>query len=158
MDNKEAAYPPTIIIRHRRENLKKCSLSGHETRNDFLFFKYPFQNSPTIENAVLLCFDAPLITKQDASLGLLILDGTWRYAQKIQSQIKGTYFPRSLPTEIRTAYPRRQEDCSDQKRGLASIEAIYVAYTLLGRSTMGLLDNYIWKDKFIDLNRSFLVG
>jgi pre-rRNA-processing protein TSR3 len=32
---------------------------------------------------------------------------------------------------------------------LASIEAIYVAYQLMGRDTTGLLDLYHWREQFL---------
>jgi pre-rRNA-processing protein TSR3 len=60
---------------------------------------------------------------------------------------------RSLPKEFQTAYPRRQNDCPDPKRGLASIEAIFIAYLKMGRKTDGLLDNYYWKESFLTCNR-----
>ena len=56
---------------------------------------------------------------------------------------------RSLPKCIKTAYPRKQSDCSNPERGLASIEAIYVAHLLLGRNVEGLLGNYYWKKEFL---------
>jgi pre-rRNA-processing protein TSR3 len=86
------------------------------------------------------------------------LDGTWRYAEKMFKQIKSPekLVLRSLPETVRTAYPRRQEDCLDPERGLSSIEAIYVAYTILGRETKGLLDGYYWKDLFIEKNKVLL--
>lgn len=59
---------------------------------------------------------------------------------------------RSLPTHFKTAYPRRQEDCPNPEAGLASIEALYITYYILGRSTEILLDNYYWKKEFIGLN------
>lgn len=144
-------FPPTIVLRHRRENLKKCSLRGLESRKDFQFFTYPQAKLPLLENYVVLAMDAPPLTKEDADKGLFIIDSTWRYADTmgrfVDSQVE---LPkRSLPVNCRTAYPRRQEDCSDPERGLASIEAIYIAYQLLDRDTEGLLDNYYWKEAFL---------
>jgi pre-rRNA-processing protein TSR3 len=60
-----------------------------------------------------------------------------------------THIYRSLPSHYKTAYPRRQLDCPDPERGLASIEALYAAYSILGRSTDGLLDRYHWKEEFL---------
>ena len=51
----------------------------------------------------------------------------------------------SLPLGYKTAYPRRQ----DEERGLASIEALYIAYRVLGWETEGLLDHYHWRDEFL---------
>jgi pre-rRNA-processing protein TSR3 len=39
--------------------------------------------------------------------------------------------------------------------GLATIEAIYAAYRLLGRDTTGLLDHYRWGAAFVEQNAAF---
>jgi len=41
---------------------------------------------------------------------------------------------------------------TDPTNGLASIEALYVAYHILGRPTEGLLDHYRWANEFLDSN------
>ncbi len=147
-------YPPTVVLRHRRENLKKCSLRGLESREDFRFYTYPRQPLPALDGYVLLVMEgAPEVSAADAGRGLVILDGTWRYAEVMYEQnkdaLKGCVL-RTLPSHLRTAYPRRQEDCSDPSRGLASVEAIYIAYYLMMRDTAGLLDFYYWKDEFLE--------
>ena len=149
-------FPTTVVLRHRRENLKKCSLRGLEPREDFKFYTYPQDTVPPLENYIMLCLDAPPLTRDDAPYGLFILDSTWRYAETMMRQVKGEMIQRSLPPEWRTAYPRRQDDCSDPERGLASVEAIFIAYQILGRDTSGLLDNYYWKDLFYDKNKSLI--
>lgn len=148
-------FPPTVVIRHRLENLKKCSLRGLETRADFIFLTYPYQELPDLTGYVILTLDAPPLSAEDSNLGLLIVDATWRYAAKMMKPLIGQtqYLYRSLPDHYRTAYPRRQEDCPDPTRGLASIEAIYLSYQILGRDTRGLLDNYYWKEPFLELNQ-----
>ena len=147
-------YPPTIVLRHRKENLKKCSLRGLETREDFRFYTYPKSILPPLDNYVVLVLDdAPVLSEADASLGLFIIDATWRYAEVMAKQIEPdlkTCLRRALPHHIRTAYPRRQYDCLNPERGLASIEAIYVAYQRLGRYLCGLLDLYHWSSEFLE--------
>ncbi|MCE2982435.1 MAG: hypothetical protein LW832_02600 [Parachlamydia sp.] len=148
------AFPPTVVIRHRLENLKKCSLRGLEARKDFHFITYPFKTLPPIDSYVLLSVDAPPLTEQDHACGLLLLDATWRYAAKMVKpflQAPGLIY-RSLPHHYRTAYPRKQDDCPDPERGLASIEALYLSYLLMGRPTDGLLDQYYWKESFLKIN------
>lgn len=147
-------FPPTIILRHRKENLKKCSLRGLENREGFIFYTYPVHVLPDISEYVMLSLDAPPLTMADSDRGLFILDGTWRYAERMFENTKGLdrLTVRSLPGLYRTAYPRIQDDCPDPRRGLASIEAIYIAYRLLGRNTTGLLDHYYWKDDFLRYN------
>lgn len=149
------SFPPTVVIRHRLENLKKCSLRGLEARSDFIFLTYPYKILPALENYIVLNLDAPPLTEADASHGLLILDATWRYASKMFKPLENQphFIYRSLPNHFRTAYPRRQEDCPDPERGLASIEAIYLSYSLLHRDTTGLLDHYYWKEQFFNLNQ-----
>jgi pre-rRNA-processing protein TSR3 len=149
------SFPPTVVIRHRLENLKKCSLRGLETRPDFIFLTYPYQTLPSLENYIVLTLDAPPLTEADASHGLLILDATWRYAAKMFKPLENQphFLYRSLPSHYRTAYPRRQQDCPDPERGLASIEAIYLSYLLLNRDTTGLLDQYYWKEQFFNINQ-----
>lgn len=144
-------FPPTVIWRHRRENLKKCSLRGLESRPDFQFFSYPNCFLPELPGYILLAIDGEPLTSADANRGILVLDATWRHAEKMLTHVNRMegIVRRSIPDHFRTAYPRRQEDCVDPSRGLASVEAIYVAYQILGRNTSGLLDNYYWKDEFL---------
>lgn len=135
----------TLIWRHRKENLKKCSLHGLEDREDMQFYTYPME-TPPFENVVVLAVDAPLLTKEDADCKLLLIDGSWRYAEKMLRQLPEVK-RRSLPL-LETAYPRRQ----DEPRGLASIEALYAAYKILGKNADGLLDSYHWKEEFLARN------
>lgn len=146
------SFLPTYVLRHRRENLKKCSLRGLESRSDFVFFSYPSQDKfPDLSNYIMLDFDGPEISPADCGFGLFIVDATWRYAEKMVRFVDNQVMleKRSLPPQFRTAYPRRQDDCCLPERGLASIEAIYIAYWLMGRDTAGLLDQYYWKDEFL---------
>ncbi len=148
------SFSPTLILRHKRENLKKCSLRFLEQRSDMLFFTYPKDPLPDLSSYILLTMDAPLLSYEDQGKGILLIDGTWRYAKVMEEHIPKNplMLKRSLPPHYQTAYPRRQEDCQDPKRGLASVEALYIAYTLLGRDTTGLLDHYYWKESFFQLN------
>lgn len=148
------SLPPTIILRHRKENLKKCSLRGLEGREDFQFYTYPKDPIPDLEGYILLDLDAEPLSAEDADKGLFILDGTWRYAEKMYQNTPGLehLIRRSIPKHYKTVYPRKQEDCPNPSRGLASVEAIYIAYHLMGRETTGILDHYYWKDAFLTIN------
>lgn len=141
---------PTIILRHRRENLKKCSLRGLETRKDMRFLTYPRDALPDLGGYVMLSMEGPELSMADADSGIFLLDSTWRYAEVMAKTVPEDIPKRSLPKHFKTAYPRRQDDCSDPDRGLASIEALFIAYYLTGRDTTGLLDHYYWSKKFID--------
>lgn len=150
------SFLQTIVLRHRRENLKKCSLSGLEERPDMLFLKYPNCLLPDLTSYILLVVDdAPPLSAADKNKGLLILDSTWRYLDKmipfVEQKIK--LVRRTLPAHFITAYPRRQEDCKYPKKGLSSVEALFIAYHLLERDTEGLLDGYHWKEQFLMANK-----
>lgn len=154
--------PSTYIIRHSRENLKKCSLRGLETRQDMAFFTYPDcalgkEKLPLLDNFIVLDLDGPPLTIEDSGCGLVLIDGTWRLAQKIMQVTKELHClqRRSIPGGFQTAYPRCQHDCPDPSQGLASVEALYVAYSILGRSTEGLLNGYYWKESFLEKNKNF---
>jgi len=144
-------YSKTIILRHRRENLKKCSLRGLEERPDIDFYTYPMDMLPPLSGYLLLTLDAPPLSREDNEHGLLIIDGTWRYAERMLRMLPKPHLfaRRSLPAHFQTAYPRRQEDCAEPARGLASVEALYLAYTILDRPVHGLLDHYHWKQTFL---------
>ncbi len=147
-------FPPTIILRHRKENLKKCSLRGLEQRPDCLFFTYPKEKVPDLSNYFLLTLGAPILSDADRDLGIFLIDGTWRYAALMERQLPTppAYQKRSLPAHYRTAYPRRQEDCPLPSQGLSSVEALYLSYILLGRDPSGILDHYHWRNDFLKLN------
>lgn len=145
-------YPNTIILRHRKENLKKCSLTGLETRDDMDFFTYPKDHLPEKEGYILLSLDAPELTREDKNYGIYLIDGTWKLAAKMDSTLPFSPIRRSLPKNFRTAYPRRQTGCIDPDIGLASVEALFIVYHILERDTTGLLDNYPFAEKFLELN------
>jgi pre-rRNA-processing protein TSR3 len=152
--------PKTIILRHRKENLRKCSLRGLESREDMSFYTYPKDILPPLSNTILLALDAPIISPADNSSSLFLIDGTWKYSEVMYNQLEKPHLfeKRSLPKELKTAYPRRQDDCIDPERGLASVEALFAAYYFLGRDTSGLLDLYHWKSAFLEKNRTFFLN
>jgi pre-rRNA-processing protein TSR3 len=148
-------YPTTLILRHKRENLKKCSLKGLEPRKDMYFFTYPKEiPSQDLSQYILLSLNAPILSTEDSGKGILLIDGTWRYAKTMLDNLAKPVIaePRSLPSHYLTAYPRRQTLCPEPERGLASVEALYLAYHILGYDTEGLLDHYFWREPFLNIN------
>lgn len=141
----------TVIIRHRRENLKKCSLRGLEKRDDLVFYTYPIHTLPDLTGFILLKVGAPPLSKEDADKGLLLIDGTWRLAAIMEKQLPWKLEARSLPAHFKTAYPREP----NPEQGLASVEALYIAHHAIGRATDGLLDLYHWKDEFLRINNLY---
>ena len=143
----------TIIIRHRRENLRKCSLFGLEHRPDLEFHTYPMSTWPDVRGFVLLKVGAPVLSTQDKGKNLLLLDGTWKLASVMEKQLPPGLEARSLPPGFVTAYPRRQTECPDPTTGLASVEALYLAYVAFGENPSGLLECYHWKNQFLEINQ-----
>jgi pre-rRNA-processing protein TSR3 len=105
---------------------------------------------------VLLDPEGEPITEADRGRGLLVLDSSWRRLPKLRAIVKGEPVRRRLPALV-TAYPRKSRDFEDPGEGLASVEALYAALVLLGHEgAETLLDDYRWKDEFLEKNRERL--
>src|SRR5262245_40979704 len=76
----QATHPPTIIVRHSHENPKKCSVLPLRGRADLVFFRYPLTERPSLEGYFRLAAEGPELSSADAGCGLLLLDGSWRWA------------------------------------------------------------------------------
>ncbi|MCA9015386.1 MAG: DTW domain-containing protein [Planctomycetaceae bacterium] len=148
------SHPPTIIVVHPKERKSKCSVQSLRTREDFIFWKYPRKEPDQLTHYVRLGMGGPQISQADAASGLLVLDGTWRLAEKMEAAFEELPV-RSLPV-WETAYPRVSKKNTDPAAGLATIEAIFIAYHLLGYETEGLLDDYYWAEEFLKKNRDQL--
>ena len=143
-------FPPTLIVRHSRENPRKCSVLPLRGRPDLVFLPYPVKQRPPLEGYIRLAADGPPLSAADASFGLLLLDGSWRWAASMTREFVEVP-PRSLHG-WRTAYPRSSKLGTDPDNGLASVEALYIAHHILGRPTAGLLDHYRWAAEFLRSN------
>jgi pre-rRNA-processing protein TSR3 len=144
------SYPPTIIVRHTRENPKKCSVLPLKGRADVQFYSYPLKELPDLTGYIRLAAEGPPLSAADAAAGILLLDGSWRAADAMTRRFAHIE-PRSL-AGFHTAYPRVSRLGTDPANGLASIEALYIAHRILGRPTAGLLDHYHWAASFLALN------
>ena len=143
-------HPITIIVRHPRENPKKCSILPLQGRAEVRIFDYPLSDPPSFEGYVRLAAQGPALSAADCGAGLLLLDGSWRSASKMNAQFESVP-PRSL-AGWQTAYPRVSKLGTDPANGLASIEALFIAHHILGRPTAGLLDHYRWAERFLEIN------
>jgi pre-rRNA-processing protein TSR3 len=144
------SYPRTIVVRHPNENPRKCSILPLRGRPDMLFLTYPVARPPSLDGYVRLAADGPELSEEDAGNGILLLDGSWSWADKMVRTYESIP-PRALHG-YQTAYPRASKRGTDPGNGLASLEALYIAYHILGRPTEGLLDHYRWAAEFIRLN------
>ena len=145
-----SSWPPTVIVRHPKENPRKCSILPLRGRPDLVFLQHPVKERPPLDGYVRLAAEGPALSAADADRGLLLLDGSWRWAGAMTRSFLDVP-PRSLHG-WRTAYPRVSKLGTDPDNGLASVEALYLAYHVLGRPTAGLLDHYRWAEAFLRLN------
>jgi pre-rRNA-processing protein TSR3 len=144
------SHPPTLIVRHPHENPRKCSILPLRGRPGLVFLNYPVAERPALAGYVRLAAEGLPLSEADAECGLLLLDGSWRWAASMTRDFADVP-PRSL-SGYKTAYPRTSKLGTDPDNGLASVEALYVAYRILGRPTDGLLDHYRWGEEFLRLN------
>ncbi|MBA3312718.1 MAG: hypothetical protein M3552_22570 [Planctomycetota bacterium] len=147
----QSAAPPTVIVVHAKEKRSKCSVEPLRGRPGFAFWKWPRRGAESLDGYVRLGVGGPQLSHADRERGLLVLDGTWRLASKMEPDFAAIPV-RGLPPHWKTAYPRVSKLSEDPSAGLATIEAIYAAYVALGRDTTGLLDEYRWKNEFLRLN------
>jgi pre-rRNA-processing protein TSR3 len=142
--------PPTIIVRHAHENPRKCTILPLRGRPDIVLLGYPVKEMPDLRGYIRLAAEGPELSAEDAACGLLLLDGSWRWAAAMTRDFQDVA-PRSLQG-WKTAYPRISKLGTDPDNGLASVEALYAAYHILGRDTAGLLDHYRWAEEFLRVN------
>ena len=146
-------HPPTIIVVHPKERRSKCSVEPLRTRSDFIFWKWPRRGPQRLDNYIRLGLGGPQLSPADAHRGLLVLDGTWTLAAKMEPDFADLPV-RGLPAGWKTAYPRVSKLTDDPPAGLATIEAVHAAYIAMGWDPAGLLDHYHWRDEFLSINES----
>lgn len=137
------------VIRHPRERISKCSLRWLHDRPGFEFLKMTDGFRFDATGFLLLAVDAPPLDGADAGHPLLLLDSTWRWLPQLEECLDGAPIRRSIPGDVRTAYPRVSRVYDDPDRGLASVEALYVALRTLGEDDPSILDGYHWKNEFL---------
>jgi pre-rRNA-processing protein TSR3 len=111
---------------------------------------YPLKQSLNLDDYVRLAAEGPEFSVADANSGLLLLDASWRWATTMTGAFENV--PARSLHGYKTAYPRVSKQGTDPAHGLATVEALYIAHRILGRSTLGLLDHYHWRDEFLRLN------
>lgn len=163
----ENAAVEAFIVVHARENRRKCSVEPLRLMPRFRFVEFTRREGDRIElrpklpasdldRCVRLGFGAPPLSKADRDRPLLVLDATWRLVAAMERHFASTPV-RSLPS-FATAYPRASKTLVDPVAGLATVEAIYAAFAILGRSTEGILDDYRWREEFLSANALMLNG
>lgn len=139
------------VIRHPRENLKKCSLRHLHAHPNFEFLKASDGFRFDATGFTVLEMNAPAISMEDFGRPLLLLDSTWFLLPRIRAKIFGDFISRSLPPTVKTAYPRISKMHSDPD-GLATVEALYAALKAIGDPDRSILDGYHFAEKFLEIN------
>jgi pre-rRNA-processing protein TSR3 len=147
--------PSALIVVRRGENRAKCTIQPLRGTPGLDFLAYPLAATPTLSRHLLLAPGAPPLTAADAGRPLLLLDANWRHAPAMRRAI-GPVEARAIPPGWRTAYPRRSKTHADPADGLATVEALFAAFCVLGCRDDSLLRYYPWRTAFLDLNRSVL--
>src|SRR3989442_15898450 len=98
-------YPPTIIVRNPRENPRKCSVLPLRGRPDLIFLGYPLERNPDLHNYVRLAAEGEELSTRDAACGILLLDGSWRWAHLMNRDFLD--IPARSLQRYRSAYPRK---------------------------------------------------
>src|SRR5438874_10299127 len=94
----------TIIVRHPKENPKKCSVLPLKGRPDLSFVHYPVKAPLNLAGYIRLAAEGPTLSLADCNSGILLLDGSWRWAGAMTAAFEHVP-PRSLHG-YQTAYPR----------------------------------------------------
>lgn len=143
-------FPPTVIVVHPKERRSKCSVEPLRGQPGFQFYTFPESVTLPASRYIRLGLGGPELSANDSDSGLLVLDGTWKLAAKMEPEFPDIPL-RTLPP-IRTAYPRTSKIQADPSDGLATIEAVYAAYRIMNRPCEGLLRDYHWRREFLEAN------
>lgn len=137
-----------VILYHPRERLSKCTLRPLWGRPDVRLTTWP--DLSTIPADVLhLAVDGPPLTPADAGRPILLVDGTWRQAERINGHLT---FERRRLDGFRTAFPRVSKLFADPSGGMASSEALYAASACLGAADPSWIAGYYWREEFVARN------
>lgn len=137
-----------VILRHPKERLSKCSLQPLVGRPDLRFYKAKEGFTFDASGFLVLGLEGETLSAADCGRPLLLLDSTWRLLPALLRCLTGSIEFRTLPA-VKTAYPRISKIDADPSRGLASVEALYLARLLVGRKDDSLLNHYRWKEAFL---------
>ena len=129
-------YPLTIIVRHPEENPKKCSVVPLKGRDDVLFFTFPSKQLPPCAGYIRLAAAGPELSLDDRDSRASCCStavGVLRQNDRALRRRAATLAAPAGKPPIRVS-----KQGNDPDNGLASIEALYLAYHILGRPTAGL--------------------
>ena len=120
---------------HPKERRSKCTILPLRGTPGLRFARSTREQATgPLQGYIRLDVGAEPLTAADAGRGLLVLDGTWRWVEDLVVPF-GHLETRSI-RNINTAYPRGAAIGELPYGGLATVEALYAAHRLLGRSTI----------------------
>ncbi len=140
-----------LILRDPRESVKKCSLTPLRGKPGVTFVGYHPDRRLDAGGRVLLHPEGEELGPADAGRGLFLIDCAWRRLPSLLRTVDGEPVQRSLP-RLETAYPRKSNFFDDPEVGLASIEALYAAVSIMFGPHAELLESYRWASEFLDKN------
>ncbi len=140
-----------LLLRDPREPARKCSLTPLRGRPGITFRSWRPDRRFAVGHRILLHPSGTLLNRADAGPGLLLIDCAWRRVPAVLATLDGDLIPRRLPP-LHTAYPRRSKLFADPDEGLASVEALFAALSILGERREDLLAGYRFKAPFLERN------
>ena len=140
-----------LILRDPRESPRKCSLTPLRGMEGVRFVNYHPERQIDASGRILLHPDGEVLDGADAGRGLFLIDCAWRRVPSLLRTVRGEPVKRRLPP-LATAYPRKSTTFDDPASGLASIEALYAAVTILAGPHPELLRDYLWAAEFLEAN------
>ncbi|WP_372367915.1 hypothetical protein [Candidatus Uabimicrobium sp. HlEnr_7] len=144
------------IIRHEKESKQKCTIYPLNYREDLRFINAGSLNNYDYDGYLLLHVDGEPLSLADKDFPLLLVDASWRWADKIFTNSKIACLQRRSISGFITAYPRKSKKYNDPESGLASVEALYISSLMRGKEDLSLLDHYYWKQQFLEENNNII--
>lgn len=148
------------IVVDSGETANKCTIAPLSYRKDFSLIPV-FGEGPLgpLTAPLLLHHEGECLTKLKPFLvevsALACIDSVWRRLPKILPRLaweKEKAVLVKIPDGFQTAYPRVGLPHQDPSGGLATIEALFIAASLLGNWDVSLLSHYFFSQKFVALN------
>ncbi len=140
------------LVISTKERPGRCSLTPFRQDPRFRVTYFDPNVPCNVEGGILLHPDGRPLAPRDADLGIVLVDGSWKYSARMVRGLSGILVWRSIPTGLVTAYPRRSKKGTDPPTGLASIEALYAALWVAGKAPADLLSHYHWREQFLAQN------
>ncbi|MFN0206433.1 MAG: ribosome biogenesis domain-containing protein [Planctomycetota bacterium] len=143
---------PVLIIRDARESPRKCTIAALRGLPNITIRGWQRDTPIDISGTTFLHPGGDALTLADADRPLLIVDSSWHHLAQIMNDLTGRHVKRSIPAGFVSAYPRKSRIYQDPQSGLASVEALYIALTILGGRRDDILEPYHFRNQFLELN------